>query len=291
MKTLLREPLVHFLLLGAGLFVAFGLVGERTGREPGEIVATQAQIESLAIGFARTWQRPPTDTELEGLIQDYIREEVYYREAMALGLDKDDIVIRRRLRQKMEFVTDDVTAQAEPTNAELSAYLKAHPETFRVERRFTFSQVYLNPDRHGQNLARDAELLRAKLNEAGVKADVSALGDPFLLNHTFEATPGSEVAKQFGEAFATKLGALSPGQWQGPVESGYGVHLVFVGQRTGGRVPALKEVREAVRREWANAERLEANEKLYQGLLKRYKVTIERPQPMDNDKLAAESGR
>ena len=291
MKKLLREPLVHFLLLGAGLFVAFGLVGERTGSEPGEIVATQGQIESLAIGFARTWQRPPTDRELEGLIQDYIREEVYYREAMALGLDKDDIVIRRRLRQKMEFVTDDVAAQAEPTDDELSAYLKAHPETFRVERRFTFSQVYLNPDRHGQNLARDAELLLAKLNEAGGKADVSALGDPFLLSHEFEAVPGSEVAKQFGEAFAAKLGALSPGQWQGPVESGYGVHLVFVGQRTGGRVPALEEVREAVRREWANAERLEANEKFYQGLLKRYTVTIERPQPTDNDKLAAESGR
>ncbi len=289
MKKFLREPLVHFLLLGAGLFVAFGLEGERTGGEPGEILATRGQIESLALGFARTWQRPPTDRELEGLIQDYIREEVYYREAMALGLDKDDIVIRRRLRQKMEFVTDDVAAQAEPTEEELSAYLKAHPEAFRVERRFTFSQVYLNPDRHGQHLARDAERLLAKLNEAGAKADVSALGDPFLLNHTFEAVPGSEVAKQFGAAFAGELGALSPGQWQGPVQSGYGVHLVFVGQRTGGRVPALEEVREAVRREWANAERLEANEKFYQRLLKRYTVTIERPQPPD--KLAAESGR
>ncbi|MGH8545372.1 MAG: peptidyl-prolyl cis-trans isomerase [Gammaproteobacteria bacterium] len=289
MKKFLREPLVHFLLLGAGLFVAFGLEGERTGGEPGEILATRGQIESLALGFARTWQRPPTDRELEGLIHDYIREEVYYREAMALGLDKDDIVIRRRLRQKMEFVTDDVAAQAEPTEEELSAYLKAHPEAFRVERRFTFSQVYLNPDRHGQHLARDAERLLAKLNEAGAKADVSALGDPFLLNHTFEAVPGSEVAKQFGAAFAGELGALSPGQWQGPVQSGYGVHLVFVGQRTGGRVPALEEVREAVRREWANAERLEANEKFYQRLLKRYTVTIERPQPPD--KLAAESGR
>ncbi|MGH8520761.1 MAG: peptidyl-prolyl cis-trans isomerase [Gammaproteobacteria bacterium] len=289
MKKFLREPLVHFLLLGAGLFVAFGLEGERTGGEPGEILATRGRIESLALGFARTWQRPPTDRELEGLIHDYIREEVYYREAMALGLDKDDIVIRRRLRQKMEFVTDDVAAQAEPTDEELSAYLKAHPEAFRVERRFTFSQVYLNPDRHGQHLARDAERLLAKLNEAGAKADVSALGDPFLLNHTFEAVPGSEVAKQFGAAFAGELGALSPGQWQGPVQSGYGVHLVFVGQRTGGRVPALEEVREAVRREWANAERLEANEKFYQRLLKGYTVTIERPQPPD--KLAAESGR
>ncbi len=291
MKKLLREPLVHFLLLGAGLFAAFGLVGERTGSDPEEIVATKGQIESLAIGFARTWQRPPTDRELEGLIHDYVREEVYYREALALGLDKDDIVIRRRLRQKMEFVTDDVAAQVEPTDDELSAYLKAHPEKFRVEPQFTFSQVYLNPDRHGQNLVRDAELLLAKLNEAGGRADVWALGDPFLLSHRFEAVPVNEIAKQFGEAFAAKLGSLSPGQWQGPVDSGYGVHLVFVGQRTRGRLPALEEVREAVRREWHDAERLEANEKFYQGLLKRYTVTIERPQPTDHDKLAAESGR
>ena len=153
------------------------------------------------------------------MIQDYVREEVYYREALAHGLDKDDIVIRRRLRQKMEFVTDDVAAQAEPTDDELSAYLKAHREPFRVERRSSFSQVYLNPDRHGQNLARDAELLLAKLNEAGGKADVSALGDPFLLSHRFEAVPANEIAKQFGEAFAAKLGSLSPGQWQGPVNS------------------------------------------------------------------------
>ena len=149
---------------------------------------------------------------------------------------------------------------------------------FRVERRFTFSQVYLNPDKHGEHLARDTAQLLAQLNQAGGKADVSALGDSFLLDHTFAAVPGSEVAKQFGEKFAAKLGELSPGQWQGPVESGYGVHLVFVSERTEGRLPALEEVRDAVRREWANARRLEANEKLYEAMLKRYTVTIERPQ-------------
>ena len=276
LMKLLREPLVHFLAIGAGLFLLSGLTGDPAGLQSGRIVVTQGQVASLATGFTRVWQRPPTDKELEGLIQDYIREEVYSREAMALGLDKDDTVIRRRLRQKMEFISDDIAAQAEPTDADLNAYLQAHPDAFRVQRRFTFSQVYLNPERHGEHLARDTAQLLVQLNQAGGKADVSALGDSFLLEHTFEAAPASEVAKQFGEKFATKLGGLPPGQWQGPVESGYGVHLVFVSKRTEGRIPALEEVRDAVRREWANVKRLETNEKFYRELLRRYAVTVER---------------
>lgn len=241
----------------------------------------------MAVAFTRTWQRPPTTEELEGLIRDRVREEVYCREAMALGLDKDDTIIRRRLRQKMEFLTDDLVAQAKPTDEELNAYLTAHPDPFRVQRRFTFSHVYLNPDKHGEHLARDTAELLALLNRAGGRADASTLGDSFLLDHTFEVLPGSEVAKLFGEQFAAKLGEVSPGEWQGPVQSGYGMHLVFVSERTEGRVPPLDEVRDAVGREWANARRLEANEKLYDAMLKRYAVTIERPEPVKAKEVAA----
>jgi parvulin-like peptidyl-prolyl cis-trans isomerase-like protein len=285
MKKILYEPLLHFLLLGAAIFVAYGLVSKRISDEPGKIVISQGQIASIVVGFTRTWQRPPTSEELEGLIRDRVREEVYCREALALGLDKDDIIICRRLRQKMEFVTDDVVARAQPTDEELNAYLQAHPDPFRVQRQCTFSQVYLNPEKHGENLARDTAQLLAQLNQAGGKADVSALGDSFLLEHTFAAAPGSEIAKQFGEKFAAQLDELAPGQWQGPVESGYGVHLVFVSERTEGRLPALAEVRDAVCREWVNARRLEANEKLYKAMLKRYVVTIERPQVEEEKKF------
>jgi hypothetical protein len=277
MKRLLNEPLVHFLLLGAALFVVFGFAGKRTDGAPGKIVVTEGQTASLEFGFTRTWQRPPTPEELEGLIQDRVREEVYCREAMALGLDKDDTIIRRRLRQKMEFISDDLVAQIEPTDAELSAYLRAHPDSFRVEPRYTFSQIYLSPEKHGTDLARDAERLLARLARAGAEADASRLGDPFLLEHTFDAVPAGEVAKQFGDKFASTLGELAIGRWQGPVESGYGVHLVFIGARTDGGVPELAMVRSAVHREWANGRRLEANETFYQGLLKKYSVTIERP--------------
>jgi hypothetical protein len=245
----------------------------------------------MAEGFTRTWRRPPTREEMEGLIRDRVQEEVYCREAMALGLDKDDTIIRRRLRQKIEFVTDDVATLAEPTDDELGAYLKAHAETFRLQRQFTFSQVYLNPEQHGENLTRDTEQLLAQLQDAGDKVDVSAMGDSFLLEHKFQSLPTSEVVKQFGEKFAAKLGELSPRQWQGPVESGYGVHLVWISERTEGRLPALAEVRDAVRREWANARRLEANEKFYQELLKHYTVTIERPKSTEEQTKLAKLGR
>jgi PPIC-type PPIASE domain len=292
MKQLFREPLLHFLLLGAGLFVAFGLVGKRPSGEPGQILITQGQIEHLAAGYNRVHGRPASPEELEGLIRDYVREEVYYREALALGLDRDDPVIRNRLRLKMEFISDDVAAQAEPTDEQLHRYLQEHPDRFRIEPRYTFNHVYLNPERHRESLAHDAAQLLTRLNQTGDKSDVSELGDRFLLEHTFVALAASEVVKQFGEQFAAKLGELPRHQWQGPVESGYGVHLVFVSETTKGRVPTLEEVRDAVRREWANARRLEANERFYQDLLKRYTVTIERPQPTKvGKKLAMEARR
>jgi hypothetical protein len=287
MKRILREPLLHFLLLGTVIFAAYGFVSKRGSNEPDKIVISKGQIAAMTEGFARTWRRPPTRDELEGLIKDRVQEEVYCREAMALGLDKEDTVIRRRLRQKMEFVSDDVAALAEPTDDELSAFLKSHADTFRVQRQFTFSHVYLNPERHGENLARDTAQLLARLQQAGDKADISELGDSFLFEHKFQSLPASEIVKQFGEKFATKLGELSPGQWHGPIESGYGVHLVWINERTEGRLPALAEVRDAVRREWGTARRLESNEKFYQELLKRYTVTIERAEPLAAKTVAA----
>jgi hypothetical protein len=289
MKRILKEPLLHFLLLGAGLFLVYTLVPKTGSADAGKIVVTQGQIEHLVTGFAKAWQRPPAPEELAGLIRDQVREEVYCREAKAMGLDKDDTIIRRRLCQKLEFVSNDIAGMAEPTDADLNAYFQAHSDTFRLEPRFTFHHVYLNPDKHRNSLERDATQLLSQLNQAGGGADPSELGDSFLLEHQFTAVPASEVAKQFGERFVSKLSGLSPGQWQGPVESGYGVHLVLLNERTAARLPTLAEVRPAVRREWANARRLEANEKFYQDLLKRYTVTIERPEPVEAERKLAQA--
>ena len=287
MKRLIREPFIHFLLLGAVIFVANHLMSGRADSQPGQIVITQGQITSMVIGYSRTWQRPPTREELERLIQDRVREEVYYREAVAMGLDQDDPVIRRRLQQKLEFVTDDVAALAEPTDAELAAYLKAHADVFHVDRKFTFSQIYLEPSKRGERLAQDADQLLIQLQQKGRNLDLYSLGDAFLLEHQFEAASATEISKQFGHKFAAKLGDFPVGQWYGPVESGYGMHLVFVEERIEGHLPELAEVRDAVRREWANARRLESNEKFFQSLLKHYEIVVEKIDPAKGDQKLA----
>ncbi len=276
LKKLVREPLLHFLVLAAALFVVYNVVSKGSSGEGGKIVITQGQLASMWESFTQPRQREPRE-EWQGLIRERVREEVYYREALALGMDKDDLIIRRRLQQKMEFVSDDVAAQAQPTDDELRAYLQTHPDSFRSEQRFTFRQVFINPEKHGKSLAQDTAQLLAQLNREGNKADISALGDSIMLDKQYDALSAAEVGRLLGEKFATALGSLPLGQWQGPVESAYGVHLVFVSERSAGGSPALTEVRDAVRREWENARRLDANDKFYRELLKHYTVTIENP--------------
>ena len=176
-------------------------------------------------------------------------------------------------------MTEDVAALAEPTDAELADYLKTHAASFRADRRFTFSQVYLDLNKRGDHLAQDANELLIQLRQQGRNVDLSSLGDAFLLEHRFEATPNTEIAKQFGDKFAAKLADVPIGQWFGPVESGYGMHLVFVEERTEGRLPELAEVRDAVSRDWTNERRLESNEKFFQSLLKHYEVVVEKIDP------------
>jgi HupE / UreJ protein len=230
LKRLLREPLLHFLLLGLALFLLYSLVGERTEGEPGKIVVTQARIDNLVSGFSRVRQRPPTSEELDGLIQDYVREEVYYREAIAIGLDQDDTIIRRRLRQKLEFVSEDVAALPEPTEADLSEFFRLHPDRFRLDSRMSFCHVYLSAERGPERLARDSREMLARLRKMGTEADAASRGDTFLLPNVFDDVPQSEVAAQFGEPFAVALNTVAVGKWEGPLESGYGAHLVLTGR-------------------------------------------------------------
>lgn len=288
MKKLIREPFLHFLLLGAVIFLAYHFLSVRADNQPGKVVITQGDITSMMIGFSRTWQRPPTREELDGLIRDRVREEVYYREATAMGLDRDDPVIRHRLQQKLQFVTDDVAAPAEPADAELSEYLKTHADAFRLDRRFTFNQVYLDPAKHGEKLTRDIDKLLSQLRQhESSDLDLTSLGDTFLLEHRFEGSPTTEIAKQFGDKFVAKLADVPIGQWFGPVESGYGLHLVLIENRIEGGLPELSEVRDAVLRDWTNARRLEANERFFQSLLKHYQVVVETFDPAKVDQKLA----
>jgi hypothetical protein len=286
-KKILREPLLHFLLLGMAIFIAYGMFSMPSGNEPGKIIITQGELKSMREAYFKTWKRPPTQNEFEGLIRDRVREEVYYREALALGMDKDDIIIRRRLRQKMEFIANDIVKQAEPTDEDLSEFLAKHPELFNVETCYNFRQIYLNPDRHGKSLKQDITRLLSELNQPGSNADFQKMGDASLLPPEMTGATEITMTSQFGEEFKKQLIQSATGRWVGPVSSVYGIHLVRIDKHTEGGVPALPEIRDAVQREWESVRRMEANEKFYGELLKNYTVTIEKPEIVKDEKLSS----
>lgn len=277
MKRFLREPLVHFLLLGSVLYFAFGLVAESEAVEAkDEIVITKGEIARLEALFEKTWRRPPDERERAGLLEDYIRQEVYYREALVAGLDLDDIVVRRRMQQKLEFLTEDVTDQIDPTEEELEAYLREHPGDFRGEPTLSFSQIYLNPDRR-KKIEEDALELLARLTASGPETDMSALGDRLVSAETsYRDASELTVERALGKRFVTELEKLPEGEWSGPVQSGFGLHLVFLEGRTPGQVPGLAAARDAVVREWSEAHRKKMRAAIYAELSQKYVITVER---------------
>ena len=274
---LLREPLLQFLALGTVLFALHGLVGKRSAEAPEKIVVSASRIANLGDGFARTWRRPPNEQELQGLIEDYIRDEVFYREGRAAGLDRDDVIIRRRVRQKMEFLAEDMSVP-EPSDEQLAAYLASNPERFRAEDQFTFNQVFLSAARRANTLESDSKQVASILARAEGAVDATALGDPFLLGEEFRGVSPAKLTSIFGEDFSRQIVVIEKGRWQGPISSGFGQHFVFISERISGASPLLDAVRPAVRREWANAQRLEAERRLYASLRERYEIVVEMPQ-------------
>jgi len=289
LKRLLREPLVHFLLLGGLLFLYFEWRGSG-GPTSSRIVITPGLVEHLASGFGRTWQRPPTDAELKGLIDDYVKEEIATREAVGMGLDRDDTIIRRRLRQKLEFLVEDASSAAPPTDAELEAWLGKHPQSFRAEPQLAFRQVYVSPERRGASAGKDAEKLLARLRAKGKDATTDGLGDASMLPSEQPLVPLREVARSFGDDFAQQLLKIEPGQWTGPVESPYGLHLVLVQERVAAAAPELAEIRPVVEREVLAERRKRDLDTLYERLLERYTVTIEKPKAKPQQAAAAGAG-
>lgn len=268
MMKLLRDPLLHFLAIGAVLFGAYHLTSKNDTLVPGEIVVGAGQIANLEAVFSRTWQRPPTPAEMQALVKDHVRDEVFYREALAMGLDRDDAVIRRRMREKMEFISD-LTADVEPTDAELKIFVAQHPARFMSEPQFSFSHVYFKT---GADLA-ELENLRQALNDG--TADAAQAGSPFMAGFDFTDLTRSDVAQSFGESFVAWIDTAKPGEWGGPVTSAYGTHLVRVSRSVAAHARPFAEVREAARREVLHNRKIAANDALYERLRTRYVVKVE----------------
>jgi hypothetical protein len=271
-QRLLREPLVHFLAIGAALFLVFAWRG---GSSSATIVVTRARLESLAAGFRSTWQRPPTEAEMKDLVEAYVREEAAVREAMSTGLDRDDTTVRRRLKEKVELLAGDRVDAAPPSEADLAGWLAAHSALYRVEDRVSFRQVCLTPEQHGGPAAAEAEARRlaAALERKGPRAE--AAGDRLLLPPDMPLSPKSEIARVFGAGFADAVVNLEAGRWTAPVHSGFGVHAVLVRERAPARAAALADERAAVERDFTADRRTRALDALYARLLAKTKVVIQ----------------
>jgi hypothetical protein len=277
MKALLREPLIHFLLIGALLFLLFEVFDDPAGSQSSRIVITNGQIEYLKARFAKTWQRQPTGQELQELINGHVREEILYREALALGLDKNDMVVRRRMTQKLELMSDDIAGITVPTDDDLQKYMEEHPESFRIEPQVSFSHVFVSIDKRGEEAFDEAARLLALLTGEGSESAPEELGDHLMLPNSYNLSYANEIAKIFGGQFSRKLLDSKPGQWTGPILSGYGLHLVLVTEHVPGRMPLLDEVRKTVEWEWTTAHRKTLKENIYKELREKYTVVFEEP--------------
>jgi len=270
LQRLVREPLLHFLLIGAALFLVYDLKRDVRSEAPNRIVVTRGQQEQLVANFNRTWLRAPSKDELAGLIDNYVREEVFYREAMAMGLDQNDPMVRRRMRMKLEFILEDLSSQA-VADTNLAAFLQKHPEKFHTETQLSFQQVFLDLKKH-KNIEADAKELLVYLKNG---ASVDTLGDPTLTPLEYRLATQSEIKRTLGEHFSNKVAELLPGDWIGPVYSAYGAHLLKVSERIEGRLPELEEIRDLVKREYLVVLKEEQKAQVYQKLRENYEVTLE----------------
>ena len=278
LKKLLHEPLVHFLLLGAFIFFTYNLISDNpTGASSNRIEVDAGTIQQLKDSLAIHWHRPPSAQELVGLIENHIREEVLYREAIAMGLDQDDIIIRRRLAQKMEFLSADLAMQVEPTDLQLQNFLAENRARFMEPARVSFRHVYFNLDKRGQSAAADAEALRLTLVAADV-GDAAVYGDRFMLDSEYTLAAEREIAGLFGQKFAADIITLDAGEWTGPIASGLGLHLVHISERVPARLPEFMNIREKVRNEYLFERRTAVDEAVYQSLKGRYEITVDMPE-------------
>lgn len=279
-KRLLREPLLHFLLLGGVLFAVHAYVQRGRGgvESSKQIHLTLDDLRAMDIYFQSQWRRQPTPDEFRALVENKVREEVLYREALTMGLDKDDTIVKRRMAQKMQFLAEDVAAAHEPTTAELKAWFEKNRDKFTVPGRVTLRHLYFSVDRRGPNARDDA--VRALGRLAGQPEDAkgaAALADPFMFQDYYGDRTPEQLAKEFGPGFAQEVFRLKTGSWQGPVESGYGWHLVFADSNIPGRLPAFEEVESDVKMAWLGMQKAEAWQKAYDAMRAKYTVLFPAP--------------
>ena len=272
MARLVREPLLHFLALGALIFAVNALLHPSQAGDPHRIAIGKADIERVRALYAQQWGAPPADADMPKLVENYLRSEILAREGASLGLMADDAVVRNRLVQKMEFLLQDISAIAQPSEAEMAAWLAAHADRYRVPERLVFRHIYFSPSLRGDRADGDARAMLASLTPAKTAPDPA--GDPFMLAADPEPRSGADIARDFGADFAAALFALPAGSWQGPMRSALGVHLVRIDQRLDARLPPLGEIRDRVHDDMMTERFQTASDAAYARIRAKYTVTV-----------------
>ena len=272
------QPLVQFFVLGAVFYALYAwTAGPAAGENDKVIRVTAAEVSRLDAAWRARWSREPTEEELEGLVNDFVREVALYRHAVAMGLDQNDTVIRRMLGRKLQTLTQNlVELSLSPTEQELRTYFDAHTERYRLPDLITFTQVFINPDLREETTLQDAETILGELRALGEPGDgIEDFGDPLMLQSYYPQKSELEVMKQFGQGFTESLFELSPSEWHGPVLSGYGVHLVYVHSLEKSPAPEFASVEERVKLDWLDDKRKEFQEAYVDEVLSRYEVVFE----------------
>jgi len=279
LSGLARQPIVHFLVIGIAIGGLYAWLGNRNASEPDRTIRVSAgEIGRMEAEWRARWNRPPTPQELDGLVRARVREAALYREAVAMGLNQDDPVIRRILVQKLEGIARDlVELGLSPTGQDLATYFAEHADRYWPPPLITFTHVFVDPDRRDERTLEDAGEILAELQRLGPPAEgIEEFGDPFMLQRYYPEKDQQRIASLFGHGFAGSVFELEPRKWHGPVLSGYGTHLVYVDALTEFPAPELAEVEERVRQDWVDDNRTRITTDYFDQLLARYEVIVER---------------
>ena len=277
MKKMFKEPLVYFFVLG---FVVFGLHSflnraNQDDTDPFTVEVTSADIGWIRSSWEARMKRQPTQQELQGLIKRYIRDEILFREAMAMDLDDQDLVIQRRLVQKLTFVFEDLAETLEPTDDELKKYLQKNQEKYRIPEMISFTQVYFNPEKR-KDVTKEVEKLLDRLKSAqSAPEEAISLGDTIMIDSTFRKRSPSEVARTLGKKFTNELFLSSEMGWQRPIMSTFGVHLVYIDQRTASKMPEYEIIREDVKNDFMYERKKQVIDSAYNAAKSRYTILLE----------------
>ena len=273
----LREPLVQFLFLGGLIYLAYALFSPQAEEEKNDIiVVSEARVQWMQSSWKQRWNRLPTQAEFDGMLEQYIKETVLYNEAVKMGLDKGDGIIRRQLAQKVEFLAKDLVIYTPPTEEDLQKYYDTHQEKYTPDATYTFTQIYFDPDKRGDATLEDAKKVKVQLEEQGsMLQDLTQFGDDFMVDRYFTANSELQIRKNFGTGFANEVIKLEPGKWYGTILSGYGVHLVYMKEIVTPPVPPLSKIKELVLQDWTADKQEELNDQFYAALKETYTIVVE----------------